>query len=128
MPSIFWAIALGILAAFAIPQTIALETTISPALARMPFVTFLQLPLAELGLAFRRGRFLSALLLTNFVVMPVITAMLVWWLPDDLMLRLAVLLTPCIDYAVYAPRTGRRIGSGAHGYPSLYCLCGGRAL
>ena len=106
----FSAIALGALAAFAFPQATALEPTINPALAVMLFVTFLQVPLAELGSAFRSGRFLSALLVTNFVVMPVITAMLVWCLPDDPMLRLAVLLvllTPCIDYVVTFTHLGQ---------------------
>lgn len=104
------AIAMGALAAFAFPQATALKPTINPALALMLFVTFLQVPLSELRSSFLSGRFLTALLITNFVMMPVITAMLVWCLPDDPMLRfgvLLVLLTPCIDYVVTFTHLGK---------------------
>jgi ACR3 family arsenite transporter len=50
------------------------------------------------------------LLLTNFIVMPAVTAALVQFLPDDPMLRLAVLfvlLTPCVDYVVTFTHLGR---------------------
>lgn len=106
----FSAIAVGALAAFAFPQATALEPTINPALALMLFVTFLQVPLSELRGSLRSGRFLAALLLTNFVMMPVITAILIWFLPNDPMLRLGVLLvllTPCIDYVVTFTHLGK---------------------
>ena len=106
----FVAIAIGALVGFTVPNAGALEVAINPALASMLFVTFLQVPLAELGTALRNTRFLGALLLTNFLVMPVVTAVLVQLLPDDPMLRLAVLfvlLTPCIDYVVTFTHLGR---------------------
>jgi ACR3 family arsenite efflux pump ArsB len=106
----FSAIAIGALAAFAFPQATALEPTINPALALMLFVTFLQVPLSGLLSSFRSGRFLAALLLANFALMPVITAMLLWFLPDDPLLRfgvLLVLLTPCIDYVVTFTHLGK---------------------
>nr|WP_269846617.1 arsenic resistance protein [Paracoccus binzhouensis] len=95
---------------FGVPKAGALEAAINPALAFMLFVTFLQVPLAELGSALRNMRFLGALLATNFVVMPAFTALLVQLLPDEPMLRLAVLfvlLTPCVDYVVTFTHLGR---------------------
>ncbi|WP_163271070.1 arsenic resistance protein [Chelativorans alearense] len=97
------AILIGVFASFGVPNAGTLEVAINPALAFMLFVTFLQVPLAELGSALRNTRFLGALLATNFLVMPVLTAILVQFLPDEPMLRLAVLfvlLTPCVDYVV----------------------------
>lgn len=104
------AIAIGALAGLGVPQVGALEAAINPALAFMLFVTFLQVPLAELGSALRNTRFLGVLLATNFVLMPAVTALLVQFLPDEPMLRLAVLfvlLTPCVDYVVTFTHLGR---------------------
>lgn len=104
------AIAIGALAGFGVPEVGALEGAINPALAFMLFVTFLQVPLAELGSALRNTRFLGVLLATNFVLMPAVTALLVQLLPDEPMLRLAVLfvlLTPCVDYVVTFTHLGR---------------------
>ncbi len=103
-------IGLGVLAGFGVPNAAALEVAINPALAFMLFVTFLQVPLMELGSALRNVRFLGALLATNFIVMPLFTAILVQFLPDEPMLRLAVLfvlLTPCVDYVVTFTHLGR---------------------
>lgn len=99
----FGAIVLGAVTALAIPSATALEWTINPALALMLFVTFLQVPLGDLPRSFRNRRFLLCLIVMNFVVMPLVVAVLVRLLPDDAMLRLGVLLvllTPCIDYVV----------------------------
>lgn len=96
--------------ALLVPGTAALETAINPALALMLFVTFLQVPLADLGRAFTRIRFLSALLITNFLVLPLLVALLMQFLPADPMVRLGVLfvlLTPCIDYVVTFSHIGR---------------------
>lgn len=106
----FAAIAVAALAALTLPGTTALEVGINPALALMLFVTFLQVPLPELGQAFSRVRFLAALLVTNFVVLPVLVAALIQFLPANPMLRLGVLmvlLTPCIDYVVTFAHLGR---------------------
>lgn len=81
----------------------AMEAAINPALAVMLFATFLQVPLAEIGAALRNVRFLGALALTNFVLIPILAAVLVQFLPADPMLHLAVLfvlLMPCIDYVI----------------------------
>jgi ACR3 family arsenite transporter len=106
----FVAIAVAALVALTLPGTAALEVGVNPALALMLFVTFLQVPLPELGRAFTRIRFLVALLATNFVVVPALVAALVQFLPADPMMRLGVLmvlLTPCIDYVVTFSHLGR---------------------
>ncbi|PKL95406.1 MAG: arsenic resistance protein [Betaproteobacteria bacterium HGW-Betaproteobacteria-13] len=76
----------------------------------MLLVTFLQVPLANLGHAFARIRFLGALMVSNFLIVPLLVAFLVQFLPVDLMVKLAVLfvlLTPCIDYVVTFSHIGR---------------------
>jgi ACR3 family arsenite efflux pump ArsB len=106
----FGAVVLAALVALCVPGTSALEIAINPALALMLFVTFLQVPMADLGRAFGRGRFLAALLVTNFVVVPLVVAVMVTFLPPDPMVRLGVLLvllTPCIDYVVTFAHLGR---------------------
>ena len=106
----FGAVVLAPLVALLVPGTAALEGGVNPALALMLFVTFLQVPLADLGRAFGRGRFLAALLITNFVVTPLLVAVMVQFLPPDPMVRLGVLLvllTPCIDYVVTFSHLGR---------------------
>lgn len=106
----FASIVLGVAASFSLPATAALEPSINPALAFMLFVTFLQVPLAELAGAFRNGRFLGALLTTNFVAVPLLVAVLIWFAPGEPLVRLAillVLLTPCIDYVVTFTHLGQ---------------------
>ncbi len=106
----FGAVMLAAIAGLMIPGMTALEIGVNPALALMLFVTFLQVPLADLGRAFTRIRFVMALLMTNFVAVPVLVAVLIQFLPTDPMVRLGVLfvlLTPCIDYVVTFSHLGR---------------------
>lgn len=106
----FAAVVVAAAVALLVPGTDALEGAINPALALMLFVTFLQVPLADLGRAFTRIRFLGALLTTNFLIVPLLVALLVQFLPADPMVRLGVLLvllTPCIDYVVTFSHIGR---------------------
>lgn len=106
----FAAVVVAAAVALLVPGTDALEGVINPALALMLFVTFLQMPLADLGRAFTRIRFLGALLTTNFLIVPLLVALLVQFLPADPMVRLGVLfvlLTPCIDHVVTFSRIGR---------------------
>ncbi|MCO5121246.1 MAG: arsenic resistance protein [Burkholderiaceae bacterium] len=110
IPVYFCAVAAAVVAAMYGPDTAALEGLITPVLALMLYATFLQVPIARLGKVFGRGRFLGALLLANFVVIPLLVALVVQFLPRDPMLRLGVLLvllTPCIDYVVTFSHLGR---------------------
>ena len=105
----FVAILAAVAASFALPTAI-LAVGIEPALALMLFATFLQVPLADLGRALLRVRFLTALLAANFVALPVLVLALVQFAPTDPIVRLGVLmvlLTPCIDYVVTFSHIGR---------------------
>ena len=106
----FVAVIVAAVIALMVPGMSMLERAINPALALMLFVTFLQVPVADLGRAFTRIRFLSALLITNFLIVPLLVAGLIQFLPNDPMIRLGVLfvlLTPCIDYVVTFSHLGR---------------------
>lgn len=99
----FGAVAVAAALALSVPGTAMLDTVINPALAFMLFVTFLQVPFADLARAFTRWRFMTSLLAANFLVIPLLVAALVQFLPPDPLIRLGVLLvllTPCIDYVV----------------------------
>ena len=76
----------GALIALAVSGTASQEAAINPALALMVVVTFLQVPLAELGRAFGRLRFLGALLAVNFVAVPLLVAVLVQFVPNGPMI------------------------------------------
>lgn len=100
----------GVAVAWAITGTEQMEVLVNPALALMLFVTFLQVPLRDIGKAFRNIRFVVALLAANFVVTPILVFLLLQFAPDDPMVRLGmlfVLLTPCIDYVITFSQLGR---------------------
>ena len=106
----FATVTLAAVIAMFVPGTTVLEAGVNPALALMLFVTFLQVPLADLGRAFIQVRFFAALLTANFVMVPLLVAVLVQFLPHDPMVLLGVLLvllTPCIDYVVTFSHLGR---------------------
>lgn len=72
-------------------------------LGALLYATFLQVPFTAVGRAIRGGRFLSAVLVLNFVLVPVVVYGLTRFLPDDravLLGVLLVLLTPCVDYVI----------------------------
>lgn len=80
-----------------------LEHAINPVLGALLFVTFLQVPAAELFRSLRDGRFLAAALVVNFVVVPLVVAAMFAFLPSDQAVRLGVLLVllcPCVDYVI----------------------------
>jgi arsenite transporter len=106
----FFAVLLGAAAALVMVGTASWDVVINPVLGLMLFVTFLQIPLTGLGQAFRRVRFLAALLVTNFVAVPALVALLLPFVPADGMIRLGilmVLLCPCIDWVVTFAQMGR---------------------
>lgn len=106
----FGCVALGVFIASIVPGTERLESTINPALAFMLFVTFLQVPLAEISGGFRETRFLAALLTSNFLAIPALAFVLSQLAMNDALLRLGilmVLLTPCIDYVITFAHLGR---------------------
>ncbi len=87
-----------------------LNVLVTPAIAVLMYAMFLQIPFLELRQGLGNKRFLSALLLANFVLVP----LLVWVLTRGLVERpallvgaLLVLLTPCIDYVVVFTHIGK---------------------
>lgn len=98
------AMAVGGVVGFAVPSSgSALEHAINPALAALLYVTFLQVPAADLLRSLKDARFLSVVLVINFVVVPIVVAAMFLLLPADQAIRvgvLLVLLTPCVDYVI----------------------------
>lgn len=98
------AMALGALLGLAAPSAgPGLGHLINPVLGALLFVTFLQVPAAELLRSLRDGRFLAAVLVVNFLVVPLVVAAMSTFLPADRAVRLGVLLVllcPCVDYVI----------------------------
>lgn len=97
------AIGAGFALASAVPAVAAsLEAFLWPALGVLLYATFTQVPLAHLPAAARDRRFVAAVLLGNFVLVPLLVAVLIRWLPaGEPALRLGVLLVllvPCTDW------------------------------
>ena len=105
------AVGAGALVGRLLPGAEELRAAVNPALAVMLFATFLQLPVARLGAAFKHLRFMAALVSANFVAVPLLVAALMrLFPPGDATLQLGVLLvllTPCVDYVVAFSRMGR---------------------
>ena len=87
-----------------------LGVLVTPAIAVLMYAMFLQIPFLDLRHGLGHKRFLSALLLANFILVP----LLVWALTRGLVERpvllvgaLLVLLTPCIDYVVVFTHIGK---------------------
>ncbi|MFF3786966.1 arsenic resistance protein [Streptomyces sp. NPDC001933] len=98
------AMAAGALVGWAAPAAgPGLEHAINPVIGALLFVTFLQVPAAELVRSLRDGRFLAAALVVNFVVVPLVVAAMFVFLPADQAVRIGVLLVllcPCVDYVI----------------------------
>ncbi|MDP1755913.1 MAG: arsenic resistance protein, partial [Pseudohongiella sp.] len=86
------------------------ETLLWPTLALLLYTTFLQVPLLHVRDAFRDRRFVLAILLGNFVLIPLLVWLALLWLPDDPALQLGVLLVllvPCTDWFITFTQLGR---------------------
>ena len=91
-----------------------LELLIWPTLGALLYATFVQVPLLDVRAAFRDRRFMVAVLLGNFVFIPLLVAAALLLLPDNRPLQLGVLLVllvPCTDWFVTFAQLGR--GSAA---------------
>lgn len=79
------------------------ELAINPVLGLLLYATFLGVPFAKIGEAFRDWRFLTTILVVNFVLVPVVVFLLTRIVAHDQVLLvgvLFVLLTPCVDYVI----------------------------
>ena len=96
--------------AFAPSFAQGLSVLVTPAIAVLMYAMFLQIPFLDLRRGWGSPRFILALLLANFILVP----LLVWALTRGLVERpallvgtLLVLLTPCIDYVVVFTHIGK---------------------
>lgn len=104
IPIYLAALVLGAGVGLGVPSTASgFEPAIYPVLGLLLYATFLQVPFTALTDALRDVRFLGAVLVVNFVVVPLVVAAAVALvpLPQAVLLGvLLVLLTPCIDYVI----------------------------
>lgn len=87
-----------------------LDRLIPLVLAVLMYGMFTQIPFFQLKEALRNRSFFYALLITNYVAVPIIVWGLTRFLPSDPALLLGVLLvllTPCIDYVIVFTQLGR---------------------
>ncbi|AUY35756.1 arsenic resistance protein [Pseudomonas soli] len=111
IPLYFVAVALAAVLGLLVPSAAgALEALVTPAIAVLMYAMFLQIPFLDLRTGLGNRRFMGALLLANFVLVP----LLVWAgtrglveQPAVLVGALLVLLTPCIDYVVVFTHLGK---------------------
>lgn len=79
------------------------ELAINPLLGLLLYATFLGVPFAKIGMGLRDWRFLSAVMIVNFVLVPLVVWLLSRLVAHDQVLLvgvLFVLLTPCVDYVI----------------------------
>lgn len=111
------AIALGLLIGIYLPLGAGMAgPAIWPALVLLLYTTFVQIPMLRLRRSFADARFISAVLIGNFLCLPLIVWGLVHWLPDNPPLRLGVLLVllvPCTDWFISFTHMGRGDTSAA---------------
>jgi ACR3 family arsenite efflux pump ArsB len=104
------AIGLGLGAGSAWPSVAPwLESLLWPTLVLLLYATFVQVPLLHVREAFGDRRFVAAVLIGNFVLLPVVAWLLVSWLPADPVLIvgvLLVLLVPCTDWFITFSQLG----------------------
>ena len=102
---------IGAMIGLASPTTgSSLHFTISPILAILLFGMFAQIPFLHLRESLSNRKFIGALLLTNFIIVPVIVWLLTQLFPQSppvLVGVYLVLLTPCIDYVIVFTQLGR---------------------
>jgi ACR3 family arsenite efflux pump ArsB len=98
------AIGLGLVFGLAIPDAAGpLEISITPLLGLLLYATFLGVPFGRLAGALRDARFLTTVVVLNFVIVPPIAFGLSRFVAFDQALVvgvLLVLLTPCVDYVI----------------------------
>jgi ACR3 family arsenite transporter len=104
------AIAAGLVAGSAQPALAGtFDALLWPALALLLYVTFVQVPLLHLREALSDRRFIAAVLVGNFLVLPAVVFLLLLALPPDPALRLGVLLVllvPCTDWFITFSQLG----------------------
>ncbi|WP_141503643.1 arsenic resistance protein [Paenibacillus luteus] len=98
----------------AFPQSgTTLSGMITPLLALLLYSMFAQLPFLKLRESLANRRFVAAVLVANFIAVPVVVWALSFLLPQSSPILIGVylvLLTPCIDYVIVFTQLGRGNG------------------
>lgn len=90
----------------------SIQPLVWPVLALLLYATFVQIPVLHLKEALADRPFMAALLVGNFLLLPLVAWSLMHWLPNDPALRLGVilvLLVPCTDWFI----TFSHLGGGS---------------
>ncbi|HBU85880.1 MAG TPA: arsenic resistance protein [Paenibacillus sp.] len=88
----------------------ALHYTVPPVLAILLYSMFAQIPFLQLKESWSNLRFIGALLVANFIIVPVVVWLLTLAFPQPPAVLIGVylvLLTPCIDYVIVFTQLGR---------------------
>ncbi|WP_104202874.1 arsenic resistance protein [Billgrantia saliphila] len=101
----------GLAIGLGLPEmTSRLEAFLWPLLGGLLYATFTQVPLTRIGQGMKDGRFMAALLLGNFVVIPLVLGGLMAILPMSPAVQagvLLVLLVPCTDWFISFTHLGK---------------------
>lgn len=87
-----------------------LEPFVSFVIAVLLFSMFSQIPFLKLKEALNNGNFIGALLLVNFILIPLLVFLLIKVFPQPSPVLIGVclvLLTPCIDYVIVFTQLGK---------------------
>ncbi|KAA6449365.1 arsenic resistance protein [Bacillus subtilis] len=88
----------------------SLDWAISPLIAILMYGMFAQIPFLKLREAISNLRFIAALLIGNFIAVPIVVWILIAVFPQSPPILLGVclvLLTPCIDYVIVFTQLGK---------------------
>ncbi|MCM3135201.1 arsenic resistance protein [Paenibacillus polysaccharolyticus] len=87
-----------------------LHDAVSPVLAVLLYSMFVQIPFMEIRASWSNLHFMAALLIANFIAVPIVVWLLTLVFPQSLGVLMGVylvLLTPCIDYVIVFTQLGR---------------------
>ncbi|WP_174703773.1 arsenic resistance protein [Paenibacillus bovis] len=87
-----------------------LDILLSPLLAILLYSMFVQIPFIHIRKSMGNAIFMTALLLVNFVIVPLVVGLLILLFPQPTPVLIGiclVLLTPCIDYVIVFTGLGR---------------------
>lgn len=91
-------------------RSTSLQDTIEPIIAVLLYSMFCQIPFLEIKKSFESPSFFKALLLGNFVLIPLLVGLIIFLFDFDTLTSigvLLVLLTPCIDYVIVFTHLGK---------------------
>ncbi len=103
-------IIIAIVMGLVFPASHILSNALPLALGILMYSMFLQIPFADLKTSFSNRRFMTALLISNYIVVPLLVFLLIQFLPNQpaiIFAVLLVLLTPCIDYVIVFTQIGK---------------------